>query len=188
MIPFRKGVEVWARGRNPLLYAPLLLVLLFFFVRHLGDPLYSSLFDGLNLVIHESGHLALGWFGEWIGIAGGTIFQLGIPALVGFMFYRQGDYYAMAFVLFWMGTNLVDVGIYVADARARALPLVSPTTGEPLHDWYYLLSRAGLLRQYRLLGGVARALGLISMGLSLTWGGWMLTVMRNAQKDETAQG
>jgi hypothetical protein len=110
-------------------------------------------------------------------VAGGTVFQLGLPLLAGIIFYRQGDVFAVTVALFWLGTNAVEVGIYAADARARALPLVSPSTAEPIHDWYYMLARAGLLRLDLLIGGLFRAGGLAAMGLALATGGWLVRVM-----------
>ena len=92
----------------------------------------------------------------------------------------------MAVVLFWLGTALVHVGVYMADARTQALGLVSMGAGEPLHDWFYLLGRAGLLGQDRLIGGAIRLCGLLAMGWSLGWGGWMVKVMRDEKK--AAQG
>jgi len=34
------------------------------------------------------------------------------------MFFRQRDYFAIAFCLGWLSTNLVGVGFYMADANA----------------------------------------------------------------------
>lgn len=185
-IPLRKHVEAWAPGRNPLGRAVLLAVFLFILWRHLRDPLYSSIVDGLNLVIHESGHLAFAYFGEWLGVAGGTLFQLGIPVLVGVMFYRQSDFFALAVALFWIGTNLVDVGVYAADARARSLDLVSPTAAHPLHDWNYLLGRAGLLAHDRLVGSLFRVAGILVMASAILWGGWMVKLMWYGRRSPAA--
>lgn len=170
-------MERWARGRNPWGRGLLLLILTLIFWRYLTEPSYRSIFNGLNLVIHEAGHAAFSYFGEWISVAGGTVFQLGLPLLAGIIFYRQGDVFAVTVALFWLGTNAVEVGIYAADARARALPLVSPSTAEPIHDWYYMLARAGLLRLDLLIGGLFRAGGLAAMGLALATGGWLVRVM-----------
>ena len=170
-------MERWARGRKPWGRGLLLLVLGLIFWRYLTEPSYQSIFNGLNLVIHEAGHAAFSYFGEWLSVAGGTVFQLGIPLVVGSMFYRQGDAFAVAVALFWVGTNAVEVGVYAADARARALPLVSPSTTEPIHDWYYMLARAGLLRFDLLLGGLLRTGGLAAMGLALATGGWLVRIM-----------
>jgi hypothetical protein len=46
--------------------------------------------DMLSLPIHEGGHLLFGWFGQTIGVAGGTILQLGVPlALVIYFAFRR---------------------------------------------------------------------------------------------------
>ena len=177
-IPFRRETEAWAEGRNPYPRAPLLVVFLFILWGYLGDRSHSSIFDGLNLVVHEAGHLAFSYFGEFLAMAGGTIFELAVPLGVGIAFYRQRDFFALAVVLFWLGTACFDIGVYAADARARALPLVSTGFGEPLHDWYYLLARTGLLRQDQFIGGGFRLAGILAMGFGILWGGWMLHLMR----------
>ena len=171
--PLSRQLDPSGLARSPWLRLPLLGVLGLMFLAYLRDPMHSSIFDGLNLVVHEAGHLAFFWFGEFLGMAGGTIFELSVPLLVGWAFYRQRDTFGMAVVLFWLGTALVHVGVYMADARAQTLHLVSTGYGEPIHDWYYLLARAGLLRQDRLLGGAARVMGLLSMAGSLAWGAWI---------------
>jgi hypothetical protein len=94
-----------------------------------GEP-PSSLrnpFGAMSLIIHESGHAALMWSGSrlWT-VAGGTLFQLAVPRLIAWLFWRQRDVYAVTVALFWLGTSLVDAGIYAADARAQLLPRVSP--------------------------------------------------------------
>jgi hypothetical protein len=42
---------------------------------------------------------------------------------------------------------LGDLSWYIADARARELDLLSFSPDASGHDWSYLLSKAGLLRQ-----------------------------------------
>lgn len=40
------------------------------------DPYEWHLIDGVNLVIHEAGHIVFMPFGEFIMIAGGSLFQI----------------------------------------------------------------------------------------------------------------
>lgn len=148
----------------------LLLVLAWLLKQHLTEPGHAGLFSGINLVVHEAGHLALGWFGELPGILGGTLFELGAPLAATVAFFRREDDFAVAVAVFWLGTALVDVGFYAADARLRSLPLVSPGTGEPVHDWAWLLGRLRLLEHDRLLGALLRWSGLLSMAGSLVLG------------------
>ena len=175
--PLVERVREWCRGRVWWYRAPVLLLFAYIFWHHLQDPMYNSIFDGINLVIHEAGHLAFSYFGEFLGIAGGTIFQLMAPIVAAFAFYRQKDYFAIVVTLFWLGTNFIDVGAYVGDARAQLLPLVSPTSGDPLHDWYYLLANAGNLENDTLIAGLLRKVGLLSMAGAMALGGWMMKVM-----------
>ena len=54
-------VQDWCAGRSWLVRAPLLLGLVYVAVRHIADPLYTSLFGALNLALHEAGHLLFGY-------------------------------------------------------------------------------------------------------------------------------
>lgn len=64
------------------------------------DPYQWHLIDGVNLVIHEAGHLIFSPFGEFMMIAGGSLFQVIMPALfVGYFLYHR-KYYSAALVLF----------------------------------------------------------------------------------------
>ncbi len=153
-------------------------VLAWFLVRHLADPGYAGIYDGLNLALHEGGHLLFGWSGsELLTAAGGTLLEVACPLLAAVAFVRQRDPFAVTVAGFWWGTTLLDVAPYMADARARALPLVTVGDGPATHDWAYLLGRFGLLEQDWLLAGLTRDLGLLVLILSLSAGAWVLVVM-----------
>ena len=148
---------------------------------------FRNPFGAATLVVHESGHAAFMWFGnELLTVAGGTIFQLTIPALVAWFFWRQRDVYAITVALFWLGTSLVDAGVYAADARAGLLQLVSPWNDSPENDWSFMLMRFGKLSRDEVIGGRIRAAGMILMPLSLLVGAWVLRVLARTPKDPGA--
>ncbi|MDA0312129.1 MAG: hypothetical protein O2992_08435 [Gemmatimonadetes bacterium] len=124
----RPWVTARVAGQKWFFRAPLLLILAWILKQHLADPMYSSIFSGLNLGFHEADHAAFVWFGNrFLSIAGGTIFELGIPAAAGiYLLFKQRDPFGAAVCVFWLGTALVGAGIYAADATAKVLPLVSP--------------------------------------------------------------
>ncbi|NNM34214.1 MAG: hypothetical protein HKO53_14155, partial [Gemmatimonadetes bacterium] len=100
-------------GARPALLIPLL----WLYFSYLTDPSPSSIVSGIDLVMHEGGHLFFMWFGsDMLTVAGGTLFQTLIPLGVGLMFYRNGDPLGVAVALFWMGLNLAEVAPYAADA------------------------------------------------------------------------
>ena len=167
----------WCRGRSWVPRAPLLLGFLWIFVRHLGNPTHQSLFNPLNLGIHELGHLVFGPFGRFPGLLGGSLAQCLAPAASAVMFLVAGDFFAIAVCCGWLSTNLFDVATYAGDARAMTLQLVTPFGGHPIHDWNYLLARLGLLEWDLSLALLLRSAATASMGLCLVGGGWLLWQM-----------
>ena len=126
----------------------------------------GSLLDGVDLAIHETGHLVFGPFGEYVGFAGGTLFQLLMPMAFVIYFLRRHDRYAASVALWWVGQNCGHIAVYVADARAQELPLV----GGGEHDWAYLLGRAGLLARDVALARAITSIGYLLVVGAAVWG------------------
>ena len=170
-----RGKHWWAR-------APVLLVLFLILQGYLGDAVHTSIFDGVNLAFHEMGHAAFFWLGNRIlATAGGTIFQLGIPlAAAVYLLHRQRDPFGAAVCTFWLGTAMFGAGVYAADARAQALPLVSPfgPVDVDSHDWTVMLLEYGLLSRDQEIGAALRSGGVMAMTASIALGAWVLWVMR----------
>jgi len=127
--------------------------------------------DGVNLVAHEAGHLFFIWFGEFIHVIGGTIGQLFVPAAFTVYFFVRREFYSSAVTLFWTGQNFLGISVYIKDAQAMALPLISVGGGEEVvHDWNYILSRLGLLRWDQAIGNTVYVSGIVIMIVSVIWG------------------
>jgi hypothetical protein len=128
------------------------------------DPYQWHLIDGVNLVIHEAGHLFFRPFGEFMMIAGGSLFQVIMPALfVGYFLYKH-QFYSAALVLFWVGESVLNVSVYAGDAVALQLQLLG---GEgSMHDWNYMLSSLNLLDSTTQIAGAIRLLGTIIIALA----------------------
>jgi hypothetical protein len=132
----------------------------------LGHPGTFTLLDGVDLAVHETGHLVFGPFGEFIGVAGGTLFQLLIPAAFAISFWRRGDQHAACVALWWVAQSCGNVATYVADARAQELPLV----GGGEHDWAYLLGETGLLSRDLQIAHDIRVFAVLLMIAAGIWG------------------
>jgi hypothetical protein len=121
--------------------------------------------DYVNLVFHEAGHVFFGFLGEFIGILGGSLMQVLVPAIVVGHFVWQGYRYSAAIALFWVGQSLFNVSVYVKDARARVLPLLGDDISA--HDWYNILGRLGLLRWDQAVGNLVYGMGLVVVAVSV---------------------
>ena len=146
-------------------------------VRQFQDAEFYHLFSGLTLGVHELGHLLLAPFGEVASIAGGSLTQVAAPVVAGWLLFRQPDYFGVTVAGTWLASSLVNLSIYVADARALELPLVS-MGGEPEHDWNFLLDHFNVLQyDLRSAAWIRLAAGVVFAG-SLAAGGWLCWQMR----------
>jgi len=174
-------------GRRWWTRAPLLLLLAWVLRGYLVAPEAGSIFDALTLGFHEAGHAAFMWFGNRIlTAAGGTIFQIAIPLVAAwYLAWKQGDPFGATVCLFWLGTSLVGAGIYAADARAQALPLVSPFSAMDVdsHDWTVMLMKFGMLSRDQAIGAFLVDTGQAVMVASLAAGAWVLRVMAGQRAD-----
>jgi hypothetical protein len=174
----RADARDWARGRNPWVRLPLLVFTTWIFIHHLRDSDYTSIIGGLNLGIHELGHFVFGPFGDFLAAAGGTVLQCFVPIAGAVMFWKQRDWFAVTFAFAWLATNFYAIAPYAADARTRELPLVSPGSGDPIHDWYFMLSSLRWLRYDHFIGALFRLAGTLTMLAAITAGAWLLWSMR----------
>ncbi len=178
----RDDARSWCAGRLWIVRVPVLVYLAFVWVMHGQDPLYQSLFKGIDLGIHELGHVLLNSFGDVAGALGGSIVQCVAPLVAAGMFLRQRDYFAIAFCAGWLSVNLFEVATYAGDAVAKSLHLVTPGGGEPIHDWNYILATLGWLRHTEEIAAVHRVAAHAAMAACLMFGGWLVLTMARAPK------
>jgi hypothetical protein len=145
-----------------------------FYVILLGNALFEGhLFQWFDLVfipIHEGGHLLFRFFGEWIMVAGGTFLQLFVPfaLAVYFAFCRQVP--GTTFCAFFFFEQFLPISVYMADARAQALPLLTVgDSDDVIHDWFYLFSHAVVLQHDTQIAGTFRFLGWLGMLATIVW-------------------
>jgi hypothetical protein len=162
----------WESPSRPATIAWLAFYFLFlaYAFRRSGDFL---LIDNVNLIVHEAGHLLFGWFGEALGIAGGTLLQLIVPLALGTSFAYRKHTAGAAFCYFFLFENFLYIATYMADARALDLPLVSVGGGESIdHDWAVMFGALGLLERDTQIAGFVRAIGWLGMLATMGWLSW----------------
>jgi len=133
-----------------------------------ASPSTYRFLDRVDLVFHEAGHVFFGLLGEFVGILGGSLMQVLIPAAIVAYFVWHRQPYSAAVTLFWVAQSLFNVSVYAKDARAQDLPLLGGE--DTLHDWNYILGRLNLLRWDQALGNVIYTVGLVTLGVSVCWG------------------
>lgn len=171
---FVAEVRDWSKGRLWWARVPVLAIIVWLMIRQLEGGFYNTPMSGLNLGIHEAGHLLMSGLGEFIGIASGSGFQILAPIVAGGLFaWQQRDWFAVSFCMFWLGVSTGEMGTYASDAVAQAMPLVSVGGGEVVHDWGWLLDTMGLLDSTAMVAGCFYTVAVICQIAGLVGGAWI---------------
>lgn len=168
--PFLDALEQgWEQVPRPVFWGWLVFYVLLIGNAAAGGHLFQW-FDLVFIPIHEGGHLLFRFFGEWITVAGGTFLQLFVPFALAVYFVFRRQIPGMAFCAFFFFEQFLPIGIYMADARAQELPLLTVgNSDDVIHDWFYLFSHAGLLEHDTQIGATFRVLGWAGMLATVAW-------------------
>ncbi len=137
------------------------ILLSFYFLWIAWDPMQGSFLDNVDLPIHETGHLLFRPLGEFMMIAGGSLFQVIFPLIFAGYFVWRRQFYSAAIVMLWVGQSVLNVWVYASDAIVMQLVLTSGFTGSEgsFHDWNYLLTSTGLLESTKGVAKIIRFVG-----------------------------
>ncbi len=145
----------------------------------------ASFLHLIELPFHEAGHIIFSPFGDLITSFGGSLAQVLVPVvcLVAFLTTSVNPFGA-AVMCWWAGENLLDVAVYIDDARALQLVLIGGHTGAEVegHDWEHILQLTGLLHRDHQIAWATHAAGAVTMFAGLLWA---LVVMVRDQNRES---
>jgi hypothetical protein len=178
--PEREPRPLWALVGRSVLFVAIALYGWRFFrlsMRELTDLNGAFALHSVHLVFHEAGHVIFGFFGQFIGVLGGSLLQVLMPFLwfIAARFWGR-DAFAGALCLWLMGHSLVDVAPYINDARSLQLTLIGGVTGREVegHDWEYILTELNLLHRDVYISRAVLLVGRWVMALSLGWAAFVL--------------
>ena len=149
-----------------------------FFRFNVADPesmpapfLYSAI-----VPFHEFGHILFSPFGEFMHVAGGSLMQFLMPLGFGIYFVRwRGDNLAGWLMLWWEGTQWVNLAPYCYDAKKPEMILLTGRTGDTgAHDYVDMLGDLGLLNRAHEVAALMKYFGVLLMLLALVWGALLL--------------
>jgi len=131
----------------------------------LGRGGWIPILDDANLALHEAGHPLLGIVSGRASVYGGTLLQLLFPLAAAWHFQRAAKANGTAACFVWLGENLLNIGRYMADARAQQLPLV----GNGDHDWAEIFGRFGVLHLDGRIAAMTHVIGVVLVVGAAVW-------------------
>jgi hypothetical protein len=139
---------------------------------------FLPIIDHANLAFHEAGHVIFGLLGSTLGLYGGTLGQLVIPAIAAGTFWKQREPVGCAVAGVWFFQNFLNIARYMADAPAQLLPLV----GGGDHDWTTIFGRWGTLPSDTTIATVVHYAGWLGMLFVWVWLFWRWKVSTTPEK------
>ena len=153
------------------------------------DVVGGSFLHLISLPFHEAGHIIFAPFGDLMMSLGGSLTQILIPmvCLVAFLTAGNLNPFAAAVMLWWAGQNVVDVAIYINDARSLQLVLLGGRTGAEVegHDWERILQLTGLLHRDHQIAWTAHVIGALLMLGGIIWA---IVVTWQARQEDNQRG
>ena len=128
--------------------------------------------SGVDLGVHEFGHLLFGWAPFLLIAAAGSALQVMAPAALAGYFWWRRDRLAVVLLFGWLGMSLNNVAVYIGDANRMVLPLFGDDGSGAGHDWHNILGELGWLAQADGLAGLVRAGSLVAFLAGVGLAGW----------------
>src|SRR5438552_6369716 len=164
--------QPWRLLSRPALIAWLVFYALFLIYAWGGRGCFLMI-DNVNLIVHEAGHLLFSYLGHTLMIWGGTILQLFVPLALAAYFAYLRQPAATAFCGLFFFENFLYISVYMADARAQALPLVTVGDSDYVeHDGSDIFSSLGVLQHDLGIAAVVGFLGWLGMIATMGWLAW----------------
>ena len=123
-------------------------------------PFLIWIIDTIDLFIHEGGHGIFKIFGQFLYFLGGSLIQIILPVTAIIVFLRTSGLRSLTGTLYWLGHNMINVSIYIADAPKQQLTLISR---HAMHDWRWLCGYMGIMDSAEDLASVVAFLGTLSL-------------------------
>jgi hypothetical protein len=137
------------------------------------DVIGASFLHLVSLPFHEAGHIIFSPLGDLMTSLGGSLAQVLVPIICGVAFLTTSpNPFGAAVMCWWAGENLLDVAVYINDARALVLTLLGGHTGAEVegHDWEHILQLTNLSVHDHQIAWTTHAIGAVMMIAALVWG------------------
>ena len=147
------------------------------------DTIGASFLHVISIPFHEAGHVIFAPFGDFMMSLGGSLTQVLVPIVCGVAFSTTSpNPFGAAVMCWWTGENLLDVAIYINDARALQLILLGGHTGAEVegHDWEHILQLTGGMMHDHQIAWTTHVAGAVLMIAALIWG-TVLTFQKDSE-------
>lgn len=187
---FKQSVDEYVKGKSWYWFVPFWLFGLYLFIKLFDfspsrpGSFFLTMAQGFDFLLHEMSHLFMAFAPPIVTAASGSGSELLLGLILIVTAFWVRSYFASLFCFLWFMMACFSTAIYMADARAMNLSLVSFGGGDPIHDWNFIFGKLGLLEQDILIANIFRGIGIAAGVFGLSWSAWLIYKMIRAKAEE----
>ncbi|MDB5168978.1 MAG: hypothetical protein JWO41_334 [Candidatus Saccharibacteria bacterium] len=160
---------------------------LFFEILQFNPNKQSSLLimpaQSFDFFLHEMAHTVTAFLPAVITASAGSLSEILLGSLLVFGAFKTRGYFASMICSLWLMLACQSAGIYMADARAQKLNLVSlggalSGSDTATHDWHFVFGRLHILGLDTLIGNTVRGIGVCAGLFGLSFAAWLIYKMK----------
>ncbi len=189
----KKQIDEYVQGKKWYFYLPVWLLGIYLFVVLLGfDPnkqmsLIIAPAQSFDFFLHEMAHIFTAFLPPIVCAASGSFSELLLGALLIFTAFKTKGYFAVLICSLWFMLACQSAGVYMADARAQKLSLVSLGSmlsggdGTGKHDWNFVFGQLHILGADVFIGGTVRVIGILVGLAGIVFTFWLMYRMADSK-------
>jgi hypothetical protein len=184
----QQQVGEYARGKTWYWYVPVWLFGLYLFVNLLGYdpdqpmPLPITIGQSFDFLLHEMAHIVTAFLPAILTAAAGSLSEILLGTVLVAAAFKTRSYMTSLICCLWFMLACQSAGVYMADARAQKLELVSlgamlSGSDEATHDWHFVFGQLHILNFDTFIGNSVRSVGIVVGLFGLAFTAWVIYLM-----------
>jgi hypothetical protein len=165
---------------------------LYIFVKLLSfDPneqmnFFIGIAQAFDFFLHEMAHILTAFLPAILTASAGSLSEIFLGIMLIVTAFKTKGYFAVMICALWFMLACQSAGIYMADARAQRLELVSlggaiSGSDTATHDWNFVFGKLHILPLDTFIGGTVRGIGILVGLAGLVFAAWLLIKMADTQ-------
>jgi hypothetical protein len=184
-------IDEYVKGKKwywyllPLLFGFYIFIQLLSFDPNQQLPFFIAIAQAFDFFLHEMAHIITAFLPAIVTASAGSLSEIILGVILIVTAFKTKGYFAVMICALWFMLACQSAGIYMADARAQRLELVSLGgaifgSDTATHDWNFVFGKLHILPLDTFIGTTVRGIGIL-VGLSgLIFAAWLIIKMAAA--------
>lgn len=190
----KQQIDAYVKGKAWYWYLPLWLFGWYVFFKLLGFdpnkqmPFVISIAQAFDFFLHEMAHVVTAFLPSILTASAGSLSEILLGIVLIVTAFKTRGYFSVMICALWFMLTCQSAGVYMADARAQKLELVSlggaiSGSDTATHDWHFVFGKLHILPADVFIGDTIRFIGIVVGLAGLLFAAWLIYLMAAAKNE-----